>query len=552
MKSRELLLDYLLQYREYQFNCFQIILFPSDIKTNLEDHQDSLISFLHPATEFLVYQIKMSQISYKFINFNELDNSVINLLFNNSDPSIIPIKEDNQYTDLFTKHPINHFSYKYLQIIPIYDNHSLIGGFFIYQDYNILWKLSLKEATKMINRLLVALNCDILDELHNEIGINNNYYSIRYNNQYYLSRELATLLNSKQIVGHLDFQDAMLNVYKEDHSNLLGLDYVLYQKISLSPLYSKWTLDNSLKYLTDYTLVLFTGTGLDIQELWNNINSLIINAKGSLGTYEAYEIKGGIILLFDKTLKQNELIKVFGNNMTTFIRNNKEVKNVDFSILLTYLESHLEEFNITKYQEYLNTLFIQKKEEISNKYKTQKFIIKKVFDSLDMTLKTILIEANKDLEIKVNPRFDSYQTLIKEYDNYQLIIKINSADFIKNNKFNLFFFNNLMKILSSKVNISFNLKVEDYYKYQKYFDQLLPFSYWSDDYGDVYNNLMFHKVLGIIIDNKYYDNLFQHNPKRALDYVHYLLTIYPKVIIKTTKHDMMKYANNNLLLIIEE
>ena len=152
MNYRNIFLEFLYEFKDYSFENFQLLLFE-----NLPN--DDLVSFLDKKEEIEVYQAKMSQVFNKKISFSNLKNSVVELLFMSGEVTTYELSSiGTKYNDLYNFKLLTHSTSKYLTIYPIFNDRNLIGGIFIYSNYQLKWNLTETKIFKLINDLQNAKN----------------------------------------------------------------------------------------------------------------------------------------------------------------------------------------------------------------------------------------------------------------------------------------------------------------------------------------------------------------------------------------------------------
>ena len=156
MNYRTIFLEFLANYREYHYDCIQLILFENQ-------HNDNILKVMSDANLVDVYQVKGAQVFNKKLTFSSVNNTILNLLFITENPEIIEIsKSDDEikkFQDLYSSKTLYDLNYKYLIIYPIYQNQQLLGGLFIFSNYQLIWQIEESKLNKFIdNTLLDRLN----------------------------------------------------------------------------------------------------------------------------------------------------------------------------------------------------------------------------------------------------------------------------------------------------------------------------------------------------------------------------------------------------------
>ena len=99
MNYRTIFLEFLANYREYHYDCIQLLLFENQ-------HSDNILKVMSDANQVDVYQVKGAQVFNKKLTFSAINNTILNLLFITEKPEIIEIsKSDDEikkFQDLYS------------------------------------------------------------------------------------------------------------------------------------------------------------------------------------------------------------------------------------------------------------------------------------------------------------------------------------------------------------------------------------------------------------------------------------------------------------------
>jgi hypothetical protein len=136
----------------------------------------------------------MSQVFNKKISFSNLKNSVVELLFMSGEVTTYELSSiGTKYNDLYNFKLLTHSTSKYLTIYPIFNDRNLIGGIFIYSNYQLKWNLTETKIFKLINDLQNAKNSLLEKEIDNTTD---SPYWMLIKDKIYLSNQLSISLNA--------------------------------------------------------------------------------------------------------------------------------------------------------------------------------------------------------------------------------------------------------------------------------------------------------------------------------------------------------------------
>ena len=170
------------------------------------NHDRNILKVISDNNLVDIYQVKGVQVFNKKVSFSSLNNTIVNLLFVVDKPSIIEIsKVDDdlkKIQELYSFKNIFDLNNKYLIVLPIYIEQQLVGGMFIFTNYQLLWQIEEHKINKFINDLEEAKCNDIIEEINN---ITDSLYWSLINKGVYISDGLSKILKVENYQGAFNF-----------------------------------------------------------------------------------------------------------------------------------------------------------------------------------------------------------------------------------------------------------------------------------------------------------------------------------------------------------
>lgn len=548
MNYRTLFLEFLSNYREYRFDTFQLLLFDNN-------EEDNILKVINNKELVDIYQVKNAQTFYKKVHFNHLSSTVANLLFISNQPTVLEIsKVDNdlrKYLDLYTNKSIYDLNCKYLLIYPIYKEQQLLGGFFIYSNYQIIWQIQEGKVFRFLKDLENAC-CDAhVREIEEKSATN---FWIYKNKGLYLSKELAKILKCEQYNTTFDTQGKFL--LKKDEFTYLNGVVEIYEPVEEQPVKSLIELVN-LK-LNKYTLI-YT-RALDNDDIFSHvekINGIIKKIDGFFGKYNIFHTStNSLTIIFEDEISKKQISNFFNEIPYILVRSGFEVKkNIQFLTLVDYLNlSPMEEFNYQYYEYYCSNLLLEKKEQVLSNYNPSKIQITPLINALNMQLSGYLISdmydlrnSNKENKLK---SIKAISKIAEEYKNYPLYIELSLNDILNGTRVHVAFLN-ILKKLAEIYKCYFIIDYDNNYFYEisKLWDKFSKYVIIKEKENSLVEVLTLKdQIEGVYLNSNHYLDLIKNNDKVGLELTDFAIKSFNQVIVKTAQSNITKYNNKKILL----
>lgn len=547
MNYRTLFLEFLSYYREYHFDSFQLLLFENN-------QQDNILKVINDKESIDLYQVKNAQTFYKKISFSQLNDTVANLLFITDKPQVLEIsKPDNdlkKYLDLYNGKPIYDLNCKYLVIYPIYKEQQLLGGFFVYSNYQIIWQFNENKVFNFLDNLENAQSKMIIEDISNKA----NYpFWIYTNIGNYLSNELAKSLN-------VPMYNTSFNISGKSLKQIDELDYCngkvrVYMPITKEKIKSIIEFQK-LKPKSFTIIYCRCADNENLIELSIKINEIIEKIDGNLGAYDIYQTSNNSIsIVYFEELTKKEVFDLFNSIPYILIRSHYEVKKQpDFNILCEYLNlSPIEEFNYDYYQYYIQSLLSEKKEQVLSNYTSSKIEMKPVVNAENMSLAGYIIKDLYDLTNALRENklksIKAISKLVDEYPNAKVIIDLKVKDILHEDRVHIAYLN-VLKKLSSSCYFLIDFDKEAFYKITQLWDSFKEFCIIKEEDNKFLEILTIaNEVKGICLGSDYYQMLVKDADPAAFEITDFCVKHFAKVLVKVAQNDIIKYNNKNIMMI---
>lgn len=549
MNYRTLFFEFLSNYREYHFDTFQLLVFDNN-------DDENILKVINNKESVDVYQVKNAQTFYKKVHFNDLSGTVANLLFLSNQPTILEIsKVDNdlrKYCDLYNNKPIYDLNCKYLLIYPIYKEDQLLGGFFIYSNYQIIWQIQQHKVFQLLNDLVKANCFRIINEISNQAVTK---YWIFKNKGLYISDYLSNTLACKQY--NLSFNVQGYSLLKIEEFNYENGIVEVFEPVSKQPI--KSIIELSQLKVKNYTLIYTRAQeDEDLGEHVLKIRKIIDKIDGNFGSYNLYHTySNSITLVFEKEISKKEIYSIFAEVSFIMIRSGNEVKkNIEFSILIDYLNlSPIEEFNYQYFDYYYNNLLLEKKNQILSNYTTSKIQITPLISAITMQISGYYIKdlndlknGNKENKLK---SIKAIEKIIEEYKNYNIYIELSLLDLMNGSRVHIAYLNVLKKLVENNhcyLIIDYDKTI--FYEISKLWNDFIKYIIVKESKTAFIEILTINdRVSGIYLSSEHYLNLISNSEKVGLELTNYSLNCFKQVIVKTEQTNITKYNNKNVLLL---
>ena len=546
MNYRSVFIEFLYEFKEYSFDNFQLLLFE---KLNNND----LVNFVSPKEEIELYQAKMSQVFNKKVSFTSLKNSVVELLFMSGEVTTYEISSiGSKYSDLYNSKLLTHSTSKYLTIYPIFKDQNIIGGAFVYSNYQLKWNMSDSKLLKLINDLQ-ASQSDLIETQINETA--SSKYWILEKDYLYLSDELCSTMNCSKVIKK---EELLMNDFIEDFSmDFYGCKLIVLKKQIASPLFSMISIKNN-DYEKFSLIYLRADENEKLEDLYFKTIDVLKNQSLIKSNYKIYQSDtDSITVIFEDVLTKNNLEKIFKDFNYIVVRYGNELKSKpDFKELIEYLNiCPIEEFNSNYFKFYLENYYRELKESVLNKINTSKISVVPVIKSKGMTKDGVLIKDLGDIrkfskEMKLKS-LNAIFKILPEYSNMNVYLELPMDYFFEDGKLSLSHLNLLKRQLTNNCMVltNFNENIKKILsQWPEYIKKIIIF----DDSDHLYKVInAASNTSGIYFNSDKYNEFFEYNRDNAMQFIEYILKNCNLILVKVKQTDIIRYYDERILLICE-
>jgi hypothetical protein len=267
-----------------------------------------------------------------------------------------------------------------------------------------------------------------------------------------------------------------------------------------------------------------------------------------------------MIVLFEEVLTKKSIEEHFDNYKYILVRSGNELKTkVDFKMLIEYLNiSPIEEFNVQYYNYFCDNYYIEKVKSVVQKTSKSKIKIIPIFDSLNSSKKGYLIKDIGDINLfDKNTKQKSLLSLLKignEYKDDQIYLEIPLSYLFEGQKLSLSILNKLHKFVDenkdrcSVITNYSNLLLKIY----AHWPEFNKYLYFYDIPNNLYQSILSLKDSnGLFISSSEYREFFSTNNIIASKFIKFILQDSKKILVKVKSTDIIKYQEENLLLVCE-
>lgn len=546
MNYRSVFIEFLYEFKEYSFDNFQLLLFE---KLNNND----LVNFVSPKEEIELYQAKMSQVFNKKVSFTSLKNSVVELLFMSGEVTTYEISSiGSKYSDLYNSKLLTHSTSKYLTIYPIFKDQNIIGGAFVYSNYQLKWNMSDSKLLKLINDLQ-ASQSDLIETQINETA--SSKYWILEKDYLYLSDELCSTMNCSKVIKK---EELLMNDFIEDFSmDFYGCKLIVLKKQIASPLFSMISIKNN-DYEKFSLIYLRADENEKLEDLYFKTIDVLKNQSLIKSNYKIYQSDtDSITVIFEDVLTKNNLEKIFKDFNYIVVRYGNELKSKpDFKELIEYLNiCPIEEFNSNYFKFYLENYYRELKESVLNKINTSKISVVPVIKSKGMTKDGVLIKDLGDIrkfskEMKLKS-LNAIFKILPEYSNMNVYLELPMDYFFEDGKLSLSHLNLLKRQLTNNCMVLTNFN-ENIKKILSQWPEFIKKIIIFDDSDHLYKVInAASNTSGIYFNSDKYNEFFEYNRDNAMQFIEYILKNCNLILVKVKQTDIIRYYDERILLICE-
>lgn len=546
MNYRSVFIEFLYEFKEYSFDNFQLLLFE---KLNNND----LVNFVSPKEEIELYQAKMSQVFNKKVSFTSLKNSVVELLFMSGEVTTYEISSiGSKYSDLYNSKLLTHSTSKYLTIYPIFKDQNIIGGAFVYSNYQLKWNMSDSKLLKLINDLQ-ASQSDLIETQINETA--SSKYWILEKDYLYLSDELCSTMNCSKVIKK---EELLMSDFIEDFSmDFYGCKLIVLKKQITSPLFSMISIKNN-DYEKFSLIYLRADENEKLEDLYFKTIDVLKNQSLIKSNYKIYQSDtDSITVIFEDVLTKNNLEKIFKDFNYIVVRYGNELKSKpDFKELIEYLNiCPIEEFNSNYFKFYLENYYRELKESVLNKINTSKISVVPVIKSKGMTKDGVLIKDLGDIrkfskEMKLKS-LNAIFKILPEYSNMNVYLELPMDYFFEDGKLSLSHLNLLKRQLTNNCMVLTNFN-ENIKKILSQWPEFIKKIIIFDDSDHLYKVInAASNTSGIYFNSDKYNEFFEYNRDNAMQFIEYILKNCNLILVKVKQTDIIRYYDERILLICE-
>lgn len=548
MNYRNVFIEFLYEFKEYFYNFVQLVVLE-------KDNKDDLNNYFHKLEEIEVFQAKGMQVYYKKRHFNDIQNTLVEMALINDDARIYELDELKYLNDVYTTTSLNSNTSKFVFVKPIFLNESVKAVFLVFSDIRTEWMIS----DKKILSLCSALQASLHQEQYNEIDAlcNTKYWRV-VGDKSYLSDELKKLLlvdsniYSGSIEGHYLFE-----IGKQDYCNNTLVSYEINNTLDIKSLYELFNTS-----LDQYSLIYIeSNENVEFEDFYSKILEVLKEIDGQLGKYNIFQIdKGHIALVYNKVIVKKVIEDYFKEFNYIIVRSGYELKQkVDFKMLIEYLNlSPIEQFNQEYYKYFCDNYNKEQVNRVINNNSNSKIMIIPVFDSLYSKKVGYMIKDTGNIELfDKNTKQKSIMSLFKvinEYKNELLFVELPILYFYENQKLSLGILNKVKKQINSLDNNCFIVTnySNQLNKIYAHWPEINKYLYFYDIPDNLYNTILSLKSCnGIYFNSEDYRRFFDSNNIAASSFLKFVINDSKKVLIKVKKTDIIKYQQENLLLVCE-
>ena len=548
MNYRNVFIEFLYEYREYCPNNVQLIVLENN-KTN------DLINHFYELEEVHVFNAKGLQVFYKKRCFADIENTLVELAMINDLPQVYSLSEINYLSDIYTKESLEKNASQFVFVKPIIENMSMKAVLIVYSDIKIEWMITDKKLVKLCDLLQLELSNSLYDDISTNAD---SEIWLLEGNGYYLSTKLKTILN-KDLINSFEELNGyglrLISTKKYFNNNLLSFEVNIVPKVqSIFELYNLSISNYILIFLESNESEWFDG-------LYERIFNTFKKIDGKLGKYSLFQFDNEhMIVLFEEVLTKKSIEEHFDNYKYILVRSGNELKTkVDFKMLIEYLNiSPIEDFNVQYYNYICGKYYIEKVKTVVQKISTSKIKIIPIFDSLNSSKKGYLIKDIGDINLfDKNTKQKSLLSLLKignEYKDDKIYLEIPLSYLFEGQKLSLSILNKLHKFVDenkdrcSVITNYSNLLLKIY----AHWPEFNKYLYFYDIPNNLYQSILSLKDSnGLFISSSEYREFFSTNNIIASKFIKFILQDSKKILVKVKSTDIIKYQEENLLLVCE-
>lgn len=548
MSYRNIFIEFLYEYREYCSNCVQLVILD-------QNKNEDLINYFYEIEDIHVFQSKGTQVFYKKRKLSDIENTVVELAMINDTPQVYNLEEINNLIDVFNNESLEKNVSQFVYVKPVIQEMNMKAVFIVYSDVQIEWMITDKKLVKLCDTLQSALS----DSIYNDINLESkSCYWLLKNDKYYISLELAKLLNVSNVSSQKDLEGFGLKTIEK--KEYLNSSLVSFEINPLAKVQSVFELQKlSIK---EYSLLYIeSNDNENFDSLFERIVQRLNLIDGKLGKYNLFQVDNEhVVILYEEVHSKKLVEEHFKEFKYILVRSGNELKSrVDFKLLIDYLSlSPIEEFNEEYYKFYCDNYVKEQVKTVVQKTSKTKIKIIPIFDSLNSNKQGYLIKDTGDISLfDKNTKQKSLLSILKvseDYKNDQVFLEIPLAYLFEGKKLSLSLLNKIHKYVDDNkgrcsIITNYSVLLNKIYAHWPEFNKYL---YFYDIPENLYQSLLSVKESnGLYINSKEYREFFNTNNITANKFIKFVLEESKKILINVKSNDIIKYQQDNLLLVCE-
>lgn len=548
MNYRNIFIEFLYEYREYCPNSVQLVILD-------QNKNEDLINYFYEIEDIHVFQSKGTQVFYKKRKLSDIENTVVELAMINDTPQVYNLEEINNLIDVFNNESLEKNVSQFVYVKPVIQEMNMKAVFIVYSDVQIEWMITDKKLVKLCDTLQSALS----DSIYNDINLESkSCYWLLKNDKYYISLELAKLLNVSNVSSQKDLEGFGLKTIEK--KEYLNSSLVSFEINPLAKVQSVFELQKlSIK---EYSLLYIeSNDNENFDSLFERIVQRLNLIDGKLGKYNLFQVDNEhVVILYEEVHSKKLVEEHFKEFKYILVRSGNELKSrVDFKLLIDYLNlSPIEDFNEEYYKYYRDNYVKEQVKTVVQKTSKSKIKIIPIFDSLNSNKQGYLIKDTGDISLfDKNTKQKSLLSILKvseDYKNDQVFLEIPLAYLFEGNKLSLSLLNKIHKYVDDNkgrcsIITNYSVLLNKIYAHWPEFNKYL---YFYDIPKNLYQSLLSVKESnGLYINSKEYREFFNTNNITANKFIKFVLEESKKILINVKSNDIIKYQQDNLLLVCE-
>ena len=431
MNYRNIFIEFLYEYREYCPNSVQLVILD-------QNKNEDLINYFYEIEDIHVFQSKGTQVFYKKRKLSDIENTVVELAMINDTPQVYNLEEINNLIDVFNNESLEKNVSQFVYVKPVIQEMNMKAVFIVYSDVQIEWMITDKKLVKLCDTLQSALS----DSIYNDINLESkSCYWLLKNDKYYISLELAKLLNVSNVSSQKDLEGFGLKTIEK--KEYLNSSLVSFEINPLAKVQSVFELQKlSIK---EYSLLYIeSNDNENFDSLFERIVQRLNLIDGKLGKYNLFQVDNEhVVILYEEVHSKKLVEEHFKEFKYILVRSGNELKSrVDFKLLIDYLNlSPIEDFNEEYYKYYRDNYVKEQVKTVVQKTSKSKIKIIPIFDSLNSNKQGYLIKDTGDISLfDKNTKQKSLLSILKvseDYKNDQVFLEIPLAYLFEGNKLSL-------------------------------------------------------------------------------------------------------------------